>query len=166
MSKYRGDGSLVTGPPRELSADFPPKDFEPLGVLVVLKMVPVTESPGGIQLPDTVQELDAVGAGLEPRRGWVVSHGCQCRYVRRGDLVIVTGQLVHFRHKGQRLVLIQETNVVGIEQKAGGGLPEFQVTDWKDQVICRAGEDCDVRPGATVAEVMKRTEALRGEYKK
>ena len=141
MNKYRREDietvPLSGGPP----IDFPPKDFEPLGIFVVLLMVPVTQSPGGIQLPETVQELSEP-AGLEPRRGWVVSHGCQCRYVRRGDLVIVNGQLIHFKHKGQRLVLISETNLVGIEQKEGGGLPNFWVSDWKEQIVEREGLEC------------------------
>ena len=72
--------------------DLAAKAFTPLGILVVLQMVPRDKTPGGIQLPDSVKELDMVG--LEPANGWVVSAGCQCRYVRRGDLVIVQGNLI------------------------------------------------------------------------
>lgn len=152
MNKYRGNGKSIEDP------DLPPVPFEPLGNLVVLKMVPQNKSPGGVVLPETVQELDSMSQGLDPRKGWVVAVGCQCRYARRGDLVALGGgQLVSFKWKGQLMWFIQETNLLGIVQDSGGEMPSFAVTDWKDQIVCRAGEACDnnVRPGATVAEVRR-----------
>lgn len=128
-----GDLSTVGDP------NLPEQSFAPIGILVVLKMVPVDKSPGGVVLPDTVKELGADRVGLEPARGWVVSAGCQCRYVRRGDLVLIQGQIVHFRHGGERLALVQETQLIGVERDEAGGQPEFDVADWKDGIIGRDG---------------------------
>lgn len=40
-------------------SDIPDRTFEPIGNLVVLKVIPVDKSPGGIHLPDQLKDLDA-----------------------------------------------------------------------------------------------------------
>lgn len=117
--------------------DIPAKTFEPIGTLVVLKMVPVDKSAGGIELPDSVRGK-AEMIGLEPAKGWVVSAGCQCRYARRGDLVLLQGQIVHFQHKSIKLAMVSETQLVGIERNDEEEMPEFRVASWKDQTVHRA----------------------------
>ena len=150
MNKYRGDG-IKASDPASVPPDLPEQDFEPIGNLVMVRIVPRTESPGGVALPETVQGID--DQNLDPTLAWVVAAGCQCRYARRGDLVMVTGRFVSYRWKGQRLAMLQETQIAKIVQDKDGRVPRFAVTDWKDGIVCRAGEDCDVRPGASVAEV-------------
>jgi co-chaperonin GroES (HSP10) len=106
----------------------PDRSFEPLGNLVILKMIPVDKSPGGVVIPESLR--DGERAGEEARKGWVVSAGAQCRYVRRGDLVLVQGNVFTFKHNGLRLQCIKEDQIVGIECNNERRIPEFEVRDW------------------------------------
>lgn len=132
MNKYRGDGTRIDEPN---AFDLAPKTFEPMGNLVMVQMVPVTKTPGGIHLPD--ESLDRDSPAMEARKAWVVSAGCQCRYVRRGDLVLVQGQCIHFKHNGYRLTCVKEDQLVGIERDEDGDVPSFEVKDWNTGEIAR-----------------------------
>lgn len=119
-----------------MKADLAEKTFEPVGNLVFLQMVPMDKSPGGVLMPDSVKgRADMIG--LEPAKGWVVSAGCQCRYAKRGDLVMVQGTIVHLSFKGIKLAMVMETQIISIIQDWYGTIPEFKVTDWKAQIVER-----------------------------
>lgn len=90
----------------------PKQTFRPLGTLVVLLPIKITETAGGIRLPDSV----VAEQSHETPRCWVVAAGPDCKLVKRGDEVLVLAQTHAWKvqHKEQELLVINEDKIVGV----------------------------------------------------
>lgn len=93
----------------------PAATFRPLGTLVCLHLFKVTETEGGIRLPDTVVEK----MQSETPRGLVVSAGPDCKLVKRGDeILILPGTMAHkVKHDGVEVWVVNEDKIVGIVER-------------------------------------------------
>lgn len=110
--------------------------FVPVGNLFALELHVVDRSKGGVVLPDTVKDR-ADSPTEEPMTGTVIAAGAQCRYVKAGDRVILTGRMPWFKWAGRKVHIGNEANnVVGIERRADGG-PHFEVIDWHAGEVSR-----------------------------
>ncbi len=93
------------------------KTFRPLGTLVVLQPIKVTETVGGLRLPDAVVERNQ----QQTPRLIVVSTGPECKLgLQRGDEVLVLANETCWRvnHGGEReLVVLTEDKILGIVEK-------------------------------------------------
>jgi co-chaperonin GroES (HSP10) len=96
----------------KVAGDRVTQKYKPIGDKVALQPIKVTETKGGIVLPDAVQDKN-------PERSptaWVISVGPDVKQVKPGDLVIcyamTPGMNVIF--DGDHLVHVAEENIAGI----------------------------------------------------
>jgi co-chaperonin GroES (HSP10) len=97
--------------------DIARQTFRPLGTLVVLQAIKVTETLSGIRLPDSVIEKNET----QTPRLIVISTGPECKLgLKRGDEVLVLANQVCWRviHGGEReLVVLTEDKILGVVEK-------------------------------------------------
>lgn len=123
----------------------PDKTLEPIGELVLLVVAERDKSKAGIVLPDVTRERLAKGEqGIDEEAvtGTVVAAGAQCRYVRRGDTVVI-GQVRSFKYRGQQVHFCKESELLFVASDGNGKVPSHKVTDWREHVVERddAGYD-------------------------
>ncbi len=90
----------------------PKKLFTPTGTKVALKVNKVTETPGGVQLPEITQSHESVSA-------WVVAVGPDCKQLKRGDLVLSYANTPACRvtWKGETLLVLEEDTLAAVVDK-------------------------------------------------
>ncbi len=87
--------------------------FKPLGTLVVLQMVKVTETPGGIRLPDRTVEENRT----QTPYGFVIATGPECKCgLKRGDEILIPARVSCevVKHQGVEVVVVTEDKIIGI----------------------------------------------------
>lgn len=126
---------------KDQTNDLPPRTADPIGELVFLKLNP-PKTRAGLIMPDVVKGRAGKGEQIsdEAVTGVVIAAGAQCRYVRRGDTVVLGGSAGFFSHQGQTVHFVKESNLLGIESDERGAIPEHRVTDWREHVVERVGD--------------------------
>jgi len=91
------------------------KSFSPLGSLVVLEVFRPDRTVGGVMLPEGVDDPHKAPEGL------VLATGPNCTWVEVGDVVVLpaVGTIHRLSHCGNRVTVINETQILGISNKEG-----------------------------------------------
>jgi co-chaperonin GroES (HSP10) len=86
------------------------KTFAPIGDLVALEVHQVSQTSGGVVLPDGVEDPLATPTAK------VISIGPDCQWVKEGDTVLVFGDTVgrNVYHDGSKVVMVKEERIAGI----------------------------------------------------
>ncbi len=87
------------------------KRFTPTGKKVVLQMFKLTETEGGITLPDNVNPLS-----YKTPHALVVAVGPDVKQLKRGDRVLVPAgaPCLEVKHMADRFLVMDEDLVVGV----------------------------------------------------
>lgn len=119
--------------------EIPAQTFQPIRDVLVLQITLPDKTKAGVLIPEAQRLKFATGRDAEDVPvALVVAAGPACRYVRRGDRVIVGGNFHRFRHDGgPELFFANESQVQGIECNAGGDMPAFEVADWETGEVLR-----------------------------
>lgn len=90
----------------------PKQTFTPLADRVVLRVIKVNETAGGLTLPDNL----AAQGGIETPEAYVVAAGPECKQLKRGQKVIALARVGGSKvvHKGQELFSCREGDILGI----------------------------------------------------